>query len=220
MHARPIQLRRYSRVTTRPTCSVTQRNHISRALDPRVAATRQPASRILIDLEISPTWGERQVSLLDVTGQQPRGIKRGQMKFNAAINSGGGGKSRKLQTACAYNGLVHTRRACSHLRRVYERHGASTAGTPLAGSYIVLVLIYATQRAFLLPRYRDLSAANYTFTPVAAGEHQTDPRGSSRPPVVEGTRARRKERVSHFLPLSPTFAPGGFFPSKAVAVYT
>ena len=108
------------------------------------------------------------------------------MKFNAAINSVGGGKVAKIA-----NGI----RACSYLRRVYERHGASTAGTPLAGSYIVLALIYATHRAFLLPCYRDLSAANYTFTPVAAGEHQTDTRGSSRPPRGTNACGRRKERV-------------------------
>lgn len=32
-------------------------------------------------------------------------------------------------------------------------------------SHIVCVLIYVAYRAFLLPRYRDLSAANYMFMP-------------------------------------------------------
>lgn len=47
-------------------------------------------------------------------------------------------------------------------RRWFARARAFTRAdcTP---SHIVLVLIYAAHRAFLLPRYRDLSAANYTF---------------------------------------------------------
>ena len=123
------------------------------------------------------------------------------MKFNAAINSGGGGKSRKLRTACACNVW------CIHATRV-PIYDAFTSDTELPrlqrrypGSYIVLVLIYATHRPFLLPRYRDLSAANYTFTPVAAEEHQTDPREDpSRLP--SWTEKRTRLTFSLFLPRS------------------
>lgn len=97
------------------------------------------------------------------------------------------------------------------------------------GVHIVLVLIYAAHPAFLLPRYRDLSAANYTFTPFLAPstlEHRkTRPilllllillPGLSPPP-----QSRKHVRVYPFL-LAPHLLLFIWLPSffRAVAIYT
>jgi len=67
--------------------------------------------------------------------------------------------------------FIHTCTLARAIQRVYEDAlGGETGATNVDGgggdggrSHIVRVLIYAAYRAFLLPRYRDLSAANYTF---------------------------------------------------------
>lgn len=67
--------------------------------------------------------------------------------------------------------FIHTCTLARAIQRVYEDAlGGETGATDVdggsgggGGSHIVRVLIYAAYRAFLLPRYRDLSAANYTF---------------------------------------------------------
>lgn len=66
--------------------------------------------------------------------------------------------------------FIHTCTLARAIQRVYEDAlGGETGATDVDGggdggkSHIVRVLIYAAYRAFLLPRYRDLSAANYTF---------------------------------------------------------
>lgn len=67
--------------------------------------------------------------------------------------------------------FIHTCTLARAIQRVYEDAlgTGGTGATDVDGggdggrSHIVRVLIYAAYRAFLLPRYRDLSAANYTF---------------------------------------------------------
>lgn len=87
------------------------------------------------------------------------------------------GKVAKIVRIACAGARVH---ACFRPpRRVYEQRGRSRGegrekgrererGGGVGEVHIVLVLIYAARPAFLLPRYRDLSAANYTFTPFLA----------------------------------------------------
>jgi len=62
------------------------------------------------------------------------------------------------------NAFIHTYTHTTHLRG-HSRQRTSTLGDNGGRSHIVCVLIYVAHRAFLLPRYRDLSAANYIFMP-------------------------------------------------------
>lgn len=95
--------------------------------------------------------------------------------------------------------------------------------------HIVLVLIYAARPAFLLPRYRDLSAANYTFTPFLAPstlEHRKTrmillippslpPRQILSTPWHPGSKSRKHVRVP---PRPSPLWLASFF--RAVAIYT
>jgi len=62
------------------------------------------------------------------------------------------------------NAFIHTCTHTTHLRG-HSRQRTSTLSDNGGRSHIVCVLIYVAHRAFLLPRYRDLSAANYIFMP-------------------------------------------------------
>lgn len=66
----------------------------------------------------------------------------------------------------ALHARVHACMLVSVLRDAFTSKGREGGGEGKV--HIVLVLIYAARPAFLLPRYRDLSAANYTFTPFLA----------------------------------------------------
>lgn len=136
------------------------------------------------------------------------------MKFNAAINSGA-----ESRENCARHAPVH---ACTRefppLRDAFTSGAAARQG----GSHIVLVLIYAAHRAFLLPRYRDLSAANYTFTPfLVSARSLAYPRAAvnirrgerilARPPEDQRGRVR-------VPPSTPFLLVASFF--RAVAGYT
>lgn len=109
-------------------------------------------------------------------------------------------------------------------RRVYEQRGAGVGrekrremeeegGGEGERIHIVLVLIYAARPAFLLPRYRDLSAANYTFTPFLAPstlEHRKTrmillPRALSPPP---GTPRQQKQKTRTRPPAPHPFFSG------------
>lgn len=95
--------------------------------------------------------------------------------------------------------------------------------------HIVLVLIYAARPAFLLPRYRDLSAANYTFTPFLAPstlEHRKTrmillippslpPRQILSTPWHPGSKSRKHVRVP---PRPSPLWLASFF--RAVEIYT
>lgn len=79
-----------------------------------------------------------------------------------------------------------------------EKKREKERGGGVGEVHIVLVLIYAARPAFLLPRYRDLSAANYTFTPFLA------------PSTLE----HRKTRMILLIP--PPFLPGRSSPPPGI----
>jgi len=96
------------------------------------------------------------------------------------------------------------------LRRVYEdalsaveqarRTSTAAAATGVRG-HIVRVLIYAAYRAFLLPRYKDLSVANYTFMPSPC----------SRPPSPSLFRLRSTALPTNAHGVPGTTRPVSFF---------
>lgn len=154
-----------------------------------------------------------------------------------AINSMEGKVAKIVRIACA-GARVH---ACFRPpRRVYEQRGRSRGegrekgrererGGGVGEVHIVLVLIYAARPAFLLPRYRDLSAANYTFTPFLAPstlEHRKTrmillippslpPRQILSTPWHPGSKSRKHVRVP---PRPSPLWLASFF--RAVAIYT
>lgn len=110
-----------------------------------------------------------------------------------------------------------------------EKKGERERGEGVGEVHIVLVLIYAARPAFLLPRYRDLSAANYTFTPFLAPstlEHRKTrmillippslpPRQILSTPWHPGSKSRKHVRVP---PRPSPLWLASFF--RAVAIYT
>lgn len=95
--------------------------------------------------------------------------------------------------------------------------------------HIVLVLIYAARPAFLLPRYRDLSAANYTFTPFLAPstlEHRKTrmillipPLPSSQADPLHPLASRQQKQKTRTRPSSPLSSLVGFFLSSCRDLY-
>lgn len=110
-----------------------------------------------------------------------------------------------------------------------EKKREKERGGGVGEVHIVLVLIYAARPAFLLPRYRDLSAANYTFTPFLAPstlEHRKTrmillippslpPRQILSTPWHPGSKSRKHVRVP---PRPSPLWLASFF--RAVAIYT
>lgn len=102
----------------------------------------------------------------------------------------------------ALHARVHACMLVSVLRDAFTSKGREGGGEGKV--HIVLVLIYAARPAFLLPRYRDLSAANYTFTPFLA------------PSTLE----HRKTRMILLIPPSPRLSPPPGIPAaKAENTY-